>query len=255
MTELITILGKIADDLEFQISIIDNEDEQAIREKADNYFKELSAFYKRVDRHRYAEISRFLNDRMQDDRDHLLAGIKCILECAQKNDYDKDEEGSDTRSCYVKICKLCDHIELEVLRLSSTSKIKAVADSYDKNKKNIDDLLAEAKTTLNDTERKAKNLSQQLISILGIFAGIIVTFSFATTIAGETVTNMAKGDVMHLCFVISLLGLIFINVIGLLMSFVGKLSGHRIQGAFPWAVYGIGTGLTTVAMIFFYFNM
>lgn len=255
MTELITILGKIADDLEFQISIIDNEDEQVIREKADNYFKELSAFYKRVDRHRYAEISRFLNDRMQDDRDHLLAGIKCILECAQKNEYDKDEEGSDTRSCYVKICKLCDHIELEVLRLSSTSKIKAVADSYDKNKKSVDDLLAEARTTLNDTERKAKNLSQQLISILGIFAGIIVTFSFATTVVGETVTTMAKGDVMHLCFVISLLGLIFINVIGLLMSFVGKLSGHNIKGSFPWAVYGIGNGLVLISMIFFYCNM
>lgn len=254
MKELIGLLDKIAQDKDFESAILDG-DEDSIRKISDTYFQQFKDFYSRVERHRYSDISKHLERQMQDAREHLLQCVRCIVTSAHENGYDVDNESSDCRKCYDKIYKLYDHIELEIARYSSLYQISLLADRQKERDKTISESETRITQSVKDAEEKVKKLSEQVISILGIFAGIIVTFSFATTVVGETVTNMAKGDVMHLCFVISLLGLIFINVIGLLMSFVGKLSGHRIQGAFPWAVYGIGSGLVFASMIFFYCNM
>ena len=254
MTELIGLLDKIALDSAFQNAIMDG-DEDNIRRISDEYFKDFKAFYSRVDRHRYSDISKHLETQMQDAREHLLSGIKYIVESAQENDYDKDSETSECRMCYEKINKLYDHIELEVARNSSIHRIKLIADEQNELKQDVENATGQIKTTVKEAEDKVKKLSEQVISILGIFAGIIVTFSFATTVAGETVISLSESDIMHLCFVIALLGLIFINVIGLLMSFVGKLSGHSIKGAFPWVVYGIGNGLIIIAMTYFAYKI
>ncbi len=254
MKELIGLLDEIARDKEFENAILDN-DEDNIRRISDEYFQKFKDFYSRVGRHRYSDISKHLEMQIPDAREHLLKGIKYIVESAGQNGYDKDQEDCDCAECYEKINKLYDHIELEIARYSSLYQIKLLEDEQKDRNKTIIESEERISKSVNIAEEKVKKLSEQVISILGIFAGIIVTFSFATTVVGETVTTMAKGDVMHLCFVISLLGLIFINVIGLLMSFVGKLSGHNIKGSFPWAVYGIGNGLVLISMIFFYCNM
>ena len=254
MKELIGLLDEIARDKEFENAILDN-DEDNIRRISDEYFQKFKEFYLRVGRHRYSNISKHLEAQIPDAREHLLKGIKYIVESAQKNGYDKDLEDCDCADCYEKINKLYDHIELEVARYSSLYQIKLLEDKQKERNKTFIESEERIKKSVDIAEDKVKKLSEQVISILGIFAGIIVTFSFATTVVGDTIINMAKGDLMHLCFVISLLGLVFINVIGLLMSFVGKLSGHNIKGSFPWAVYGIGNGLVVIAMIIFACNM
>ena len=150
---------------------------------------------------------------------------------------------------------MCDHIELEAARYSSIQKIQLMAEAYSKKEEDVLKLLEKTEATVTETQDQAKNLSQQLISILGIFAGIIITFSFATTIVGETVANLAKSDVVYLGFIISVLGAIFFNVIAFLLSFVTKLSGHKFSEKIPWLVYIVGNLIAIGLTLFFYFKM
>ena len=254
MTDLITLLDNIAKNLEFHSAIADN-DEENIRRIADEYFSKFIEFYKCTERHKYSDVAKYIDSELQDVVDSLKEGISCVIDCAQKNGYDKDPIDSDNYKCYVKINKLSDHIELEVARYSSIKKIQLVAEKHGQKEEEIGKLLETAKNTVQETQDQAKKLSQQMISILGIFAGIIITFSFSTTIVGETVANLAKNDVMYLCFVTCVLGLIFMNVLSILMSFVVKLSGHKFSSTFPWVIYILANIVILILNFVFLFNI
>ena len=254
MTELIALLDEIAKDLEFHCSIIDN-DEELMRAKADDYFMRFKEIYARIGRHRYSDVSRYIDSALQDTVDALSEGVKGIISCAEANEYDNDVEDSTNQECYKKINKLCDHIELEAARYSSIKKMQVMAETHSKQEESMLKLMQETEDTVKETHEQAKNLSQQLISILGIFAGIIVTFSFATTLVGETIANLAKSDVVYLGFIISVLGAIFMNVIAFLLSFVTKLSGHTFSKKFPWLIYVVGNLIAVGLSLFFFFKM
>ena len=254
MTELINLLDEIARDIDFHGSIVDN-DEDLMRAKADAYFMRFKDIYARIGRHRYSDISRYIDSALQDTVDALSEGVKCIISCAEANQYDNDPEEPANEECYKKISKLCDHIELEAARYSSIKKMELMAEDYGKKEEHISELMQKTKDTVSETQEQAKSLSQQLISILGIFAGIIVTFSFATTIVGETIANLAKSDVVYLGFIISVLGTIFMNVLAFLLSFVTKLSGHTFSKKFPWLIYIVGNLVAVGLSVFFFFKM
>ena len=254
MTTLITLLDTIAKDIDFHCAIIDL-DEEASRAKADSYFMQLKSIYATLERHRYSALSQYIDTLLQDTVDSLCIGLQEIIRCAEANQYKTDAEDPTNQECFKKIYKLYDHIELEAIRYSNVKKIQFIADTYNEKEKAMIELLADAQKTVGDTHDEAKHLSQQLISILGIFAGIIVTFSFATTAVGETIANLAKSDIIYLGFVISVLGIVFINVLAFLLSFVTKLSGHKFSKTFPWIIYVMGNIVTIGLGLFFFFKM
>lgn len=251
MTELISLLDNVAQDFEFHFSIIDD-NEEAYRAIAYDYFQDLKRIYARIGRHRYSDISKYIDSQIQDKVDGLCIGIKCIIDCAKANEYDKDDVSSEDYICYKKICKLFDHVELEAARYSSIKRIQMLAENNSSQAYHATEIMVKAKDTAEEAKKQAKNLSQQLISILGIFAGIIVTFSFATTVVGETIANLTKNDVVYLAFAVCVLGMVFFNIIALLMSFVMKLSGHDFKSDFPARVYIFGTAMLLLGAIFFY---
>lgn len=254
MKELINLLNDIASDIDFHCAINDC-DEETRRAKADDYFHKFKDIYARIGRHRYSEITKYIDSSLQDTVDSLRDGIREIVSCAEANEYHKDNEDPTNSECYNKIIKLYDHIELEVARYSSIKKMELVAENHSKQEAEFAKAIDESKKAVAEAHDQAQSLSQQLISILGIFAGIIVTFSFATTVVGETIANLAKSDVLYLGFVISVLGAIFINVIAFLLSFVTKLSGHSFSKKFPWLTYIIGNIMAIVLSVFFYSKM
>lgn len=254
MNELIALLNEIATDIEFHCSIVDD-DEDLMRARADDYFMRFKDIYARIGRHRYSDVSKYIDSSLQDTVDALSTGVKCIISCAESNEYDSDVEDTTNQDCYKKINKLCDHIELEAARYSSIKKMQLMAEAHSKQEEDMLKLLEETENTVSETHEQAKNLSQQLISILGIFAGIIVTFSFATTITGETIANLAKSDIVYLGFIISVLGAVFMNVLAFLLSFVTKLSGHTFSKKFPWFIYIVGNLIVLGLCLIFFFNM
>ncbi len=248
MTELIDILDEIARDIDFHESIADEKDEK--HALADNYFQKLKHVYQRIDRHKYSDISKYVNNHQQDEMDILCGNLHCIIECARRNEYDRDPE--DARQCFLKLNKLYDHVELEISRCSSLGEMRMIAQRQKKEAAELQIELEDMKKTIAAAQDQSRHLSEQVISILGIFAGIIITFSFATTVAGETISSLSKWDVTYWGFVICVLGLIFANLIALLMSFVTKLSGHVFSSTFPRVIYIVSNFVMMAAAIFLF---
>ena len=252
MKELIDLLEAIATNKEFHLAIFDS-DEGKTRELADGYFNSFKTIYNRIERHKYSEVSKYIGTLHGDVMDSLREGIHQIIIAAQQNYYDQDDKDSDNKKCYISINKLYDHIELEVLRVSSIERIKLLADTFDAKKDEINSLLDEAKKEVKETEDKSKHLSEQLISILGIFAGIVTAFAFAVTTIGEAMANLTELNATYLAFIIVTLGLVFTNAIVLLMTFVTKLSGHSVSKKFPFLIYVI-TNILLCALFFFLYK-
>lgn len=252
MKELLDLLDSIISNNSYH-NAIETDDYEKLRELSDDYFLKLKDFYCRVDRHRYSDISKHLSQKTPDALDRLRDGMNRILDDARSNYYDHDTEEPKNQECYKKIVKLADHIELESSRLSSVYQIKVIAERASATYQQSNDLLNKSKQSIEDTEEKAQKLSQQLISILGIFAGIVVTFSFATSTIGEALSNLTGANVCQLGFIICLLGVVFANVIAVLMSFITKLSWSKMRTAIPWVLYClINVVLITLTLIFYF---
>ncbi|MBQ3195939.1 MAG: hypothetical protein IJB65_05670 [Clostridia bacterium] len=254
MTVLITLLNEIVTDIDFHGAIEDS-DEENVRIKADAYFKRFKEVYESIGRHRYSDVSKYIDTLQQDAVDSLREGLDEIIRVAKDNQYCDDQEDPTNNVCFMKVAKLYDHVELESIRYTSIKKIQCVADANSKHEEEVIKLFDDAEKAVSEAHEQAKHLSQQLISILGIFAGIIVTFSFATATVGETIANLAKNDVVYLGFVIAVLGTVFINVLAILFSFVAKLSGHKLSKPFPWVVYIVGNLVTVVMAIALFSKM
>lgn len=253
MQELIELLERIA--LDHKLSdAIEDRDEETIREKSDDYFHEFEDVYIHIERHRYSEISKYVDSQTPDAIDVLSNNIKVIIESAQQNEYDTDDNES-VRGCYKKLEKLYDHIELECYRATSVAEIRSLANEYDKKKQEIDELLGKATEKVKETEEKVKGLTQEQISILGIFAGIVVAIAFATSSASGVFADISRGDATYLAFVFSAFGAAFFNVLSLLMYFVGRLSGHKLKSKFPKLIFIVGNLVLVGGTIFFYLRM
>ena len=250
-SELIEILNDISSNEDFHNAIMDN-DNDVIRKISDDYFHRFQEVYLRIERHKYSEISLFLKDLVQDRIDILREGIRYIISSAEENEYNKDDDSTASKQCFQKINKLYDHIELETIRLSSINEIRVVANDT----KNLEDdakkTLDKSKEIVADAQVKSEKLSERLISILGIFSGIIITFSFATSITSGVFSNLSNANFLHIGCSVSLFSIIFLNIISLLFVFISKLSGHSLKSVFPKAIYIVSN--VVCFFMFFYFR-
>ena len=67
---------------------------------------------------------------------------------------------------YTSLFKLHDHITLETQRFSSSKKIELATRAFKEEEGSIRNLIGDAKSAVSDAKERAKNLSEQLISIL-----------------------------------------------------------------------------------------
>lgn len=253
MQELIELLERIASDHVLSDAIGKSND-NLIREKAVKYFYDFKVVYARIERHRYSEISKYIDTQTPDAIDALRNNVRVIVESARQSEYDMNNAEGD-KECYDKLDELYDHIELECYRATNVAEIRSLANEYDKKKQELDELLDAATEKVKETEEKVKGLTQEQISILGIFAGIVVAIAFATSSASGVFADISRGDATYLAFVFSAFGAAFFNVLSLLMYFVGRLSGHKLKSIFPKVVFIVGNLVLVSGTIFFYLRM
>ena len=79
---------------------------------------------------------------------------------------------------------------------------------------------AESERKLRKAVRKIKNLQLEVVSILAIFAAIVVAFSGGMSILGSALTGMGQVDLQDLAFVVILCGIVLFNTVAFLMHVV-----------------------------------
>jgi hypothetical protein len=116
--------------------------------------------------------------------------------------------------------KLYDHVNLDISRLTYTERI--VGEVNQKYSVTRAELLKLGET--------AKNMQRDYVTILGIFAAIILAFVAGITFSTSVLSNIDKVSIYRLAFVMLMIALLLFNLLNMLLEFVERVSGRSLPG-------------------------
>lgn len=245
--------------------------QNALQEKKDRAecFKKLENIYYKVDddnfRHFYSDIYSCLtviDGNPERGNINILAENIEIIKDGYKENVNVDVNGNPI-DISKEIIKLYDHINLDIGRLNYTRRITQDTQAeLAKAKLLIEQLqnqVAEAKKETDryssDFEKKANNLSEEIqfgqkkmqneyITILGIFAAIVLAFTGGMTFTSSVLENLHKSSIYRVVFVSLIIGCILFNLIWLLIDFIRNVNEKTIRKTWMfWAFNAIFVGL------------
>lgn len=212
-------------------------DTELTDDKLSEYLNRFNIIYSDDFRHDYSEITRilFLLTNDQDARDFMASKIKDIYN--KSKEYDQEQGLSESSKTTKALRKLKDHINLENIRMAEFLKISGevnnanevaatLVQEIDENQSVMNKLNSEVKKA----ENNMKNIQEQMkesttesITILSIFAGIVMAFSGGMSFISNAISGINKIGPYRLSIFILLIGDIMFNVIFLLLYMVGKI--------------------------------
>ena len=170
----------------------------------------------------------------------LLQNLSILMEGYAAKNHDENGDLIDIRD---SICKLYDHINLDAARLSYHSVIreKTLDDIRSVNTK-IDDFNKSLKEN-EDRIKKAESAEKNYITILGIFASIVLTFTGGIAFSTSVLENIDAISPYRLAAVVIGLAFTMINIVYILVWFIQQINKSKDEAVkypiFMWAINGI----------------
>ncbi len=180
----------------------------------DQIIKELKEIYEGEYRHKYSKITTIILNSTRDKEQAFMTLAQNIRTLQEIQD---NKDNKEVESIKPKLEKLYDHMNLECIRLQDfNEKMSRVKDVSNK---------------LDDLNKNYKKLSEELnkqqiqyITILGIFASIVLTFVAGLAFSTSVLSNIDKANAYRLVFVMAFIALFFGNILYLLFSFLSRIS-------------------------------
>ncbi|GAA7498469.1 hypothetical protein HpBHB23_00770 [Helicobacter pylori] len=179
--------------------------------QTDQIIKDLKEIYQGEYRHKYSKITTIILNSTRDREQAFMTLTQNIRTLKEIQD-DKEVE-----SIKPKLEKLYDHMNLECIRLQD----------FDEKMSRVKDISIK----LEDLNKNYKKLSEELnkqqtqyITILGIFASIVLTFVGGLAFSTSVLSNIDKANAYRLVFVMAFIALFFGNILYRLFSFLSKIS-------------------------------
>ena len=203
------------------------------------YVKELQGIYRDGFRHWYSDVFSIVARVYHDNSDaaRLLSNnIKDIYQAVNQN----EKNGEDTLELRKSVKKLYDHVNLDVARMQDTEKqFKEWDRAQDSERRKLGvrvEMLSEKAESMwqkaESMQRKAESMQKDYITILGIFAAILITFVAGMTFSSSILNNMDKVSIYRLTFVILVIALMLFNLLHMLIEFIGKMQNCDIETRF-----------------------
>lgn len=197
--------------------------------KIAEFSKELCDIYSLEGfRHSYSEISIAVEMLAADQRDVLCENLRLLQEGIETELGNQTKSVEEQNQIRQKIAKLYDHIDLESIRLARIDRVEFIG-------REASTALTAADGKLKETEDKANELSErvsdyhaQSISILGIFSGLVITFSSVIQFSTTSLTNITNTDAYKVTYFLCLAFYLLFNILFMLMYCISKLSGKSI---------------------------
>lgn len=165
----------------------------------------------KMDRILYSEISGLIFDLNEKDRGIFSTNVDKLLQYVLD---DTNVVSEDSR----KICiKFYDHFQLILIQIENVSKIT---------KNGIADAM---KYVIEDSHKEIKGIQKEYITILGIFAAIMLAFVGSFTFSTSVLNNVGKDSGFELIAVASIIGLVFAILINLLLDFLREINDKEIR--------------------------
>lgn len=230
-------------------SINNIEDEVIAEGLLDGYASSFKTIYDKGYRQRYSEILDILkdidssydadessNDSYNQDGvgsqgsedDHLAIlseNLTCLREYTRKN---IKRFGEPT---FYGITKLSDHVDIEIHRYREIQNLEyhLTNNDYDLDEvvSRINDLnikLRKANDMVEKTAGNANRLQIEMVTILGIFATIVIAFSGGLSIISDAVSSSGNVPIFESVYVILLCAIVVFNVIAFLMLTIMRIT-------------------------------
>lgn len=181
------------------------------KEEIINKLKEI---YEEKYRHKYSRITTTILNSAKDKEQTFMTLAQNIRILEQ---IIKDEK--KVKDIKLELEKLYDHINLECIRLQDSdnkiNKIKNVSEELDRNYKELKENLNKQQT--------------QYITILGIFASIVLAFVGGLVFSTSVLSNIDKASIYRLLFIIAFIALFFGNILYFLFNFLSKMTAIQTQ--------------------------
>ena len=127
-------------------------------------------------------------------------------------DYALSEESKTPKVMQDTVIRLWDHVHLAMKQDGNVKEI-------------LEKSTSEAKQSLRDELYKEfKGIEKEYITILGIFASIIISFVAGITFSTSVFENMHSVGIYRLVLVILLIGFVLLNTINLLVRYIFRLN-------------------------------
>lgn len=185
----------------------------------DSYLKKTD----KLDRILYSEISNYIFGLSSTKRPTFYSNIERLLLYVLNDD---NKVNGDAKKIVIKIY---DHVQLNINQIENASNI-------------FKNSIMDAKSKLND---EIKGIEREYITILGIFASIVLAFVGGITFTTSVLQNIDKVSIFRLILTVDVIGAVLVNVIYLLISFILKINDKEKEGnrrfikTANWILFGI----------------
>ena len=208
----------------------------------------MESLYHNTDfRHYYSDIFSVLTTIKQDntlgDIDILGQNLTII-----KNGYksiNKDADGNQI-DIQKQINKLFDHVSLDIARISYSdaanrqsvqdSKINDIKREINETQRRVDSMLNDIEVSqinIKTTQDRINNAQKEYVTILGIFAAVVITFVGGIAFSTSVLQNIHQSSIYRIVFICLLIGLVLLNVICALFYFIERLVKSRDEEKKP----------------------
>ena len=120
---------------------------------------------------------------------------------------------------------------MECLRLSRIERVEYIGKTATNELSAADGKLREAEERAEELSKRVSGYHDQNIAILGIFAGLVVTFSGVIQITSSSLENLSEITTLKITFFVCLSFFFLFDIVFLLMYCISKLSGSSIANA------------------------
>ena len=133
--------------------------------------------------------------------------------------------------------KLNDHISLDIARLDYINKLDRIATHEEKIsdlQSTIQDLNSNTKeisTIVNQTEENVRSLQKDHVTILGIFAAIVLAFTGGIVYSTSVLSNIHLVSTYKTIVIVLIIGLVLVNVLFSLFYYIDKIVHNKIGRA------------------------
>ncbi len=186
--------------------------------------KRLQEIYQGDFRHQYSKLFLIISaiDKHQTlDTADLLQSMNEAVEYV-KNNHSKYND--DFKKCFDK---LYDHVTLEILQINYMRGIENKGDANNATTmKELRNAMSLAKTASDNADKatdKLNGMQKDYITILGIFAAIILAFVSGLVFSNSVLQNMDKASIYRIIAVISLIAIFIVNILNSLFSFIKQI--------------------------------
>ncbi|PAF50430.1 hypothetical protein [Helicobacter sp. 13S00477-4] len=185
---------------------------------------EAKDVYKNDYRHPYSLITTYIlkNTTNNEDIERLSQNIRWMVSYIIKNQDKKNKiKIEEDKKLLTNLKKLEDHINLDFIHVQYYKDIE-------KQKESLESLVAINKKLENDL----KNQKNQYITILGIFASIVLAFVGVFTFSTSIFSNIDKSSIYRLIFVMGFIACLFTNLLYFLFNFIKNIGMEKRQRSF-----------------------